>query len=135
VDERATATGMLTLDLWRDRFASLSLVDARRDDCVTCAQRRFEFLDAATNSAARLCGRNAVQVRAGAAGASIDPAIIEAKLRPFGAVTRTPYFIRCALRGEGDGIELTVFLDGRTIVHGTNDPARARSIQARLVGA
>ena len=33
------------------------------------------------------------------------------------------------------GIELTAFADGRVIVHGTADAARARSIYARFIGA
>jgi molybdopterin/thiamine biosynthesis adenylyltransferase len=122
---------MLTMDLWRNRFHVMSLAGARREDCVTCAQRRFEFLDAMTRSTAQLCGRDAVQL----AAAAIDPAAVETKLAAFGDVTRTPYFVRCALRGESQGIELTVFTDGRTIVHGTSDPARARSIHARLIGS
>jgi molybdopterin-synthase adenylyltransferase len=34
-----------------------------------------------------------------------------------------------------DGYELTVFADGRAIVGGTSDPAQARTIYARYVGA
>ena len=33
-----------------------------------------------------------------------------------------------------DAFELTVFSDGRAIVKGTEEPARARSIYARYVG-
>jgi molybdopterin/thiamine biosynthesis adenylyltransferase len=132
---RESEPQLLTMDLWRQRFHSMSLVDARREDCVACGQRRFEFLDAIARPTAQLCGRNAIQLRAPAGATAIDPAAIEAKLGACGDVVRTPYFVRCALRGEAQGIELTVFTDGRTIVHGTNDPARARSVYARLIGA
>jgi adenylyltransferase/sulfurtransferase len=48
-----------------------------------------------------------------------------------GAVTRNPFLLRLAV----DGYQLTVFPDGRTIVSGTDDPAVARSLQAKYVGS
>ena len=39
------------------------------------------------------------------------------------------------LRLEVDKYRLTVFADGRTIVGGTADPAEARVVHARYVGA
>jgi adenylyltransferase/sulfurtransferase len=124
----------VTLDVWESEFRALSLADAKREDCPACGQHWFEFLNQPAALTARLCGRNAIQIRPSRAG-SLDSAAMELKLQPFGDVMRTPYFVRCALRGEGNGIELTVFADGRTIVHGTNDVRRARSIHARLVGS
>jgi hypothetical protein len=37
--------------------------------------------------------------------------------------------------GVEEGIELSVFADGRAIVSGTRDEARARAIVARYLGA
>ena len=56
------------------------------------------------------------------------------RLGPFGSIEQTPYFVRCNLRDESP-LRLTVFLDGRTIVHGTSDMARAKAIHAKYVGA
>jgi len=130
----AIASELMSIDVWTNRFRAVELTNARRADCPTCALKRFEFLDARADSVS-LCGRNAVQVRPTNGGISefALPAI-EIKLRPFGQTTRTPYFVKCSLR-EHASIELTVFPDGRTIVHGTSDRARARSICARYVGA
>jgi adenylyltransferase/sulfurtransferase len=36
---------------------------------------------------------------------------------------------------SGAPLHLTVFRDGRAIIKGTTDPARARSIYARYIGA
>ena len=57
------------------------------------------------------------------------------RLRPGSAsVERTPYLLRCRPSEAGD-IALTVFQDGRAIIHGMTDPDRARSLYARWVGS
>jgi adenylyltransferase/sulfurtransferase len=127
----AIANQMLAVDLWSNRFRAIDLSHARRQDCPTCALRRFEFLDSAKTDSASLCGRNAVQIRP-SGGLEVQLPAVELKLRPFGETTRTPYFVRCSLHEAP--LELTVFPDGRTIVHGTSDATRARSIYARYLG-
>jgi adenylyltransferase/sulfurtransferase len=130
----AVAAEMLTLELWSNRLRSVSLVDAKRDDCPTCARRHFEFLDSAVRDATvRLCGRDAVQVRAADSDARQSLEQLAARLGAAGKVELTPYLVRCALHEPG--ISVTAFADGRVIVKGTSDPARARSIVARVVGA
>jgi adenylyltransferase/sulfurtransferase len=107
------------------------LADAKRGDCPTCGLGQFTFLNDTRSSAVQLCGRQAIQIRA-AAGLDMD--ILQIRLMVAGKLDRNPYFIRCDLRDEKP-ISLTIFADGRTIVHGTNDPTRARSIYARYVGS
>jgi len=41
------------------------------------------------------------------------------------------YLLRCSV----DAFELTVFPDGRAIVKGTDDPAVARALYAKYIGA
>lgn len=125
---------MIVADVWKPRFRSISTTDSRRPDCPCCGKREFGFLD--DRSASRsttLCGRNAVQVRP-AKAAMLDLEAIAGRLQPLGQVERTPYLVRCELR-EGAPVKLTVFADGRAIVHGTNDLKHARSIYARFIGA
>jgi adenylyltransferase/sulfurtransferase len=71
-----------------------------------------------------------VQVRA-PAGTRLDLSELEARLLPLGAVRRNPYLL-CFAAPEG---ELVVFEDGRAIVKGTDDAARARALYARYVGS
>jgi len=73
-------------------------------------------------------------------GAGIDLARCTERLRAHGEFTVNPYLVRGALRDERsetalEGVELTVFADGRAIVGGTTDVSRARSIYAKYVGA
>jgi adenylyltransferase/sulfurtransferase len=52
------------------------------------------------------------------------------KLRGEGDVVETPFLVRFSK----DNCTLTVFADGRAMVHGTEDPAVARKIYQRWVG-
>jgi adenylyltransferase/sulfurtransferase len=125
---------LIVMNLWDGGIRAVPAADSKRDDCPTCGLRRFEFLDqpagAATTS---LCGRNAVQVRPASKTAAIDLSSLAEKLSGFGAVEKTAYLLRCSLKIPGE-LKLTVFPDGRLIVHGTGDFERARSIYARFIG-
>lgn len=126
---------LVTLDVWTNRFHAVSLSDAKGSDCVCCGQRRFDFLEGASaGRSTSLCGRNAIQVRPPGAAPLLDLAAVADKLTAAGAVQRTAYLVRCDLH-EPRELRLTIFPDGRAIVHGTADPDRAKSIYARFVGA
>lgn len=65
--------------------------------------------------------------------AVLDLAAMEAGLIAHGRTSRTEHVVRASLMAEK--AELTVFRDGRAIIKGTSDPARARALYARFVGA
>jgi molybdopterin/thiamine biosynthesis adenylyltransferase len=122
---------LLTMDLWKGRFRSVAT--ERRDDCICCARRQFEFLDRPVEqSAIQLCGQNAVQIRA-ERGERIQLKDLAERLTAVGQVTATDFLVRCQPAQER-GVQLTVFADGRTVVHGTSDPSRARTLVSRYVG-
>lgn len=124
-------TQLIRIDGWLPRFHITDTTDARREDCPTCGQRRFEWLERSLSShGARLCGRNAVQVSPDARfEMSLDQ--LAQKIGTSVSVQRTPYLLRL----RDDAIEVSIFPDGRAIVHGTSDPARARAIYARYIGS
>lgn len=126
------ASELLVVDVWQGRFKTLATDGARREDCPTCALRRFEFLSSGRHGAVTLCGRNAVQVRP-APGTRLGLSALMERLAGAGRVEQTPYFVRCRLDDTPD-VSLTVFEDGRVLVHGINDLGRARSLVARYVG-
>jgi molybdopterin/thiamine biosynthesis adenylyltransferase len=124
---------LIAFDIWAGRFRTISTAQGRDPTCATCAQRRFEFLEnRAIARSASLCGRNAVQVRP-AHDAALDLAALAQRLSAVGETQRTPYLLRCILREPRD-VRLTVFGDGRAIVHGVSEPERARAIYARFIG-
>ncbi len=129
-----SSDSLITLNAWSAQIRSIDLTDARRADCPTCEARQFDFLDRPANHLVSLCGRNAVQVQPSSKRAASDSSLLAERLSSAGDVQTTPYFLRCTLR-ESAPLRLTIFPDGRTIVHGTNDPTRARAIYDRYIGS
>ncbi len=124
--------GLTVLDLWANRFR---VVDPGGPDpgCPCCGRRAFPFLARPVEGGvAHLCGRDAVQVRP-LTPARTDLAALAARLAGVGPVERTPFLLRCRPDGEA-GVTLTVFGDGRTLVGGTTDVGRARSLVNRFLG-
>lgn len=122
------------IDAWRPSFSAASLAGMKDPGCPCCGLGRFEFLSGERGSApATLCGRTAVQVAASDSQAPLDLGLLAARLGPHGEASLTAFLLRAALPAEG--VTLTIFADGRAIVHGTTDAARARSIYARYIGA
>ncbi len=125
-----------TIDLWTGEVAQLAVSQAAAaGDCICCRQRRFEFLDEGRGTAtASLCGRDAVQLTDGQSELRLDLDALAARLRPHAEVRVSPYMLRAQL-GDGAGAyTLSIFPDGRAIVHGTSDPATARGLYARYIG-
>ena len=79
-----------------------------------------------------MCGRNAVQIRPATVSGDFLDAIAK-RLNGTPNVQRTPYFLRYS-PADDSKIRMTLFPDGRALIEGTTDLARARSIYARYVG-
>jgi len=123
---------LVSFDGWRGRWHSTPL-DGPREGCTACGKRNFEFLAQRERPPVALCGRNAVQVQPASGAGEFRLAPVAEKLRKVGQVEQTPYLLRCAL--ESSDLRLTLFTDGRMIVHGTSALERARSIYARYIGS
>jgi adenylyltransferase/sulfurtransferase len=124
--------GLVQIDVWENRFTTVGLTGLlERSDCPTCRRREFEFLvDEAGQTAATLCGRGAVQITS-AQPVRLDLAALAERLRPAGEVELKRFVVRFRI-GE---VEMTVFPDARSIIKGVTDPAVARGLYARYVGA
>jgi adenylyltransferase/sulfurtransferase len=128
----ALSDELLSIDLWSNRARRISLAAARSPDCPCCGLLKFEFLDRPpSESAISLCGRDAIQIRG---GHPVHLPDFAARWQPLGALEQTRYFLRCALE-DPPGVRLTLFADGRLIVQGARDAARAKSLHARFVGS
>jgi adenylyltransferase/sulfurtransferase len=133
LDDSAAARELVTIDVWNLHLRAISTMDARRADCPACGKMNFEFLSARAGAlATSLCGRNTVQVRP-PDRAQFDLKTIAARLGQTGPIVENPFFVRCNLP-ERSGLVLTVFRDGRALVHGTADAGIAQSVYAQYVG-
>lgn len=125
----ALLPGVVTVDLWQGQFEVMDL-RGRAPWCPACTEGRFDYAQAAGTASAVLCGRDAVQVRP-PAGARVELDALAERLAALGEVRRNEYLVRFV----ADGHEMVVFADGRAIVKGVSDAARARALYARYVGS
>lgn len=131
-DQRTDRLGnrLLICDLWEGVWRSIDLSTLARQGCATCRAGDAPWLEGRMGvHATAICGREAVQV---AAAGAVDLAALAGRLGPLGAVTVNPWIVRADVE---QGIQLSVFADGRAIVAGTRDESKARAIVARYVGS
>jgi molybdopterin/thiamine biosynthesis adenylyltransferase len=128
----ALSPGLTYVDVWANEFRTVGFGLAKAD-CPCCGRREFAALAARTESlTVSLCGRRTVQVRPEGAsdGAALNLPRLAERLSNHGRVHHNPQLLRCDL---GD-VQLTVFADGRALIHGVDDPVKARQIYARYIG-
>ena len=99
-------------------------------DCRVCGRKIFSHLEEGGATHVTMCGRNSVQIHR-RESRGLDLKLLKARLEQFGPVKANDFLLKCSL----DPYELTVFPDGRAIIKGTQDPAVARGIYAKYVGA
>jgi molybdopterin-synthase adenylyltransferase len=120
---------LMQFDVWRNEWRKIKL-STPEPDCPTCGLGRFEILSPTNGeTAAVLCGRDAIQISPSQPTVVNFPSLAE-RLRPAGDVKFNEYL----LRFRTGPFELTVFQDARSIVRGTNEIATARSLYAKYIG-
>ena len=119
---------LLSCDVWTGRMQSVGV--ARNRQCRACVRHDFTYLAGEAQPHITMCGRDSVQIHERAR--TIDLRVLEARLRPLVENVRQNDFL---LRFRIAPFEMTVFADGRAILKGTRDPAVARSLYARYIGA
>ena len=117
-----------SLDVWTGEHAEIATGEPRAA-CQVCGARDFVHLRGEGRPHITLCGRNSVQIHEHAR--TIDFAALSARLQPHGRVR----FNGLMLRFEYRDCTLNVFADGRTVVQGTSDATRARTLYARFIGS
>lgn len=120
---------LFSCDLWLGRFQSIRV--ARNPICRACVRREFTYLEGEAQPHITMCGRDSVQIHE--RNRTLDLTELGKRLRnTSGSEIRNNDFL---LRFRVPPYEMTVFADGRAIVKGTKDPAVARSLYARYIGA
>ena len=119
------------VDLWNREFKAVSVghfTDETR--CSGCREKDYPYLDARAGArAVALCGRNAVQINPDKTG-ELDFKSLADRLSPQGEVIYNEFLLRCRM----EPYEITVFVNGRAIVRGTEDAGQAKSLYARYIG-
>ncbi|MGB7023516.1 MAG: ThiF family adenylyltransferase [Candidatus Acidiferrales bacterium] len=119
---------LVSCDVWTGRFQSIRA--ARNPHCRACARGDFTYLEGEAQPHVTLCGRDSVQIHE--RGRRLDLGELGRRIEKSAAGVRRNDFL---LRFRVPPYELTVFPDGRAVIKGTRDPAVARSLYARYIGA
>ena len=119
---------LVSADVWSGRFQSVEI--PRNPGCRCCARREFSYLDGEAQPHVTMCGRDSVQIHEHSR--SLDLPALGARLASAVESVRHNEFL---LRFRVPPYEMTVFADGRAILKGSTDPAVARSLYARFIGA
>ena len=125
------APGVLVLTVWSGGFRSRRLFEGAKPSrtCPACAEGRYPALEGEEESeTVKLCGRQSVQV-ARPAGERPDLEALVRRLSRVGPVRRSEHLVSA----DVEDVQLTVFFDGRCIVRGTSDEARARLLYRKYV--
>jgi adenylyltransferase/sulfurtransferase len=118
---------LIELDTWN---GSVRRLGAPRDPaCRACVQREFTYLYRPGGEAIALCGRNTVQVPARG-----RPRALPTLVPLLPADAREVRLHEAMLRFAFEGCRFSVFPDGRTLIEGTSDVARARTLFERALG-
>jgi molybdopterin-synthase adenylyltransferase len=126
--EEALHGRLISSDVWSARFQSVEI--SRNQNCRACARRDFSYLEGDAQPHVTMCGRDSVQIHE--RSRSLDLAALGARLASAAESVRHNEFL---LRFRVPPYEMTVFADGRAILKGSQDPAVARSLYARFIGA
>jgi molybdopterin-synthase adenylyltransferase len=119
---------LISGDVWSGRMQSVGVV--RHESCRACVRRDFSYLAGEAQPHITMCGRDSVQIHE--RRRALDLAALEAGLRAAGLAVKQNDFL---LKFSAPPYEMTVFGDGRAILKGSTDPAVARSLYARYIGA
>jgi molybdopterin/thiamine biosynthesis adenylyltransferase len=119
---------LVSCDVWSGRFQSVRV--SRNPECRACVRREFSYLQGEAQPHITMCGRDSVQIHE--RHRLLDLGALRERLAPAVAGVRHNEFL---LHFRVPPYEMTVFADGRAILKGTKDPAVARSLYARYIGA
>jgi adenylyltransferase/sulfurtransferase len=128
---KPASRGVLTLSVWEGDVSPVRAFASAKPTvlCDVCAGRRYPALEGeGASEAVKLCGRNSVQVTSrGRPRPDLDR-IAQAWSR-LGSLQRSEHVLSVPV----EGVTLTLFSDGRCVVRGTDDFARARDLYSRYV--
>jgi molybdopterin/thiamine biosynthesis adenylyltransferase len=125
---------LAVVDGWTGEVRQME-TPAPSHDCPACGRGEYAWLRVEREARVRPgCQHQTLRVRPAGipTGDGLDLAGLARRLEPLVKVRAVNVYL---LKFEADGCELTLFRDGRALVRGTKDLARARGLYDRYVGS
>ena len=124
------ASELTRFDVWSGEFKRISAAQLIGLRCFACENGLFTHLEGRFEpQTTKLCGRNAVQIQS-SAGHGLDWDNLSERWKGETAVQIGADFARVTVPGH----EFMLFKNGRVIVKGTEDIAKAKSLYAQWIG-
>jgi molybdopterin/thiamine biosynthesis adenylyltransferase/molybdopterin synthase catalytic subunit len=119
---------LLHIEMWN--FVQHEIRLPHNLSCRVCQERQFPYLQGKEGeSVTLLCGRDTIQVRPKETK-NVDLVHLAKELSLAGTVRLSPFF----LRFDKNPYQLSVFPDGRVLVHGTSEESVARGLYSQYLG-
>ncbi len=134
-NREAMSRELVSIDAWTQIMTRLTIPKSgARRRCETCDGLEFNFLSGRGSRSVTLCGRNAVQVTP-ERRAQLSLSDLASRLSGVLSVQSSRFLLRFNINLNEEELGVAVFPDGRAIISGTKDPAVARTVYSRYVGA
>ncbi|MBP0726124.1 ThiF family adenylyltransferase [Bacillus sp. RG28] len=121
-----------SIDVWKNENIEINVDRLKNENCPTCGNHAtFPYLTVENQTKTDiLCGRDAIQLRSGASRTISLETLAESLKGLADDLIINPYLISFTFEEN----RIVLFKDGRAIIHGTNDPTRARAIYDKILG-
>ncbi|MDR1485925.1 MAG: ThiF family adenylyltransferase [Planctomycetaceae bacterium] len=124
----AIRDGLLTIDLWNNRFKNIKI--DRDCDCPVCVRGNYEYLlSSGGMRVQKICGRNSIQITP-ESQTQIDLELFAKKLSKAGKTEANKYI----LNFSNEECQFVLFQDGRAIIENIQDETHAKSIYNEFIG-
>ena len=126
----ALSDKLIQYDVWQHSLLKFDIAHSKQKECPICAKHQYEELSKPYEEVndAVLCGRNTVQI-AYSFHHEQHKSIILNRLAAKYKVIQNKYVTKIQY---DENMQLTLFHDGRCLVHGTNQIEEAKSLAAKL---
>lgn len=122
---------LISFDVWTNQTVQMDISEMKKDDCPSCGiDATYPFLNYETQTkTAVLCGRDSVQIRPPQKQERNLQQMSEQLQKTGGTVEANEFLLSYTI----DDNRLVMFADGRTLVHGTNDIEKAKTLYYRYL--
>ncbi|MCT8138776.1 ThiF family adenylyltransferase [Anaerobacillus sp. CMMVII] len=131
-DTEALREEMIQLDVWKNDFDEFPFQNSLNKECPCCQKRNFDFLNMKHSAQliSSLCGRDSIQIAPMNEAITLNFDDIITRWSNIGKIEKTPYLLRM----KYDDYQLSLFKNGRLLIHGTTDTMIAKRLYSTLVG-
>ncbi|WP_240374316.1 ThiF family adenylyltransferase [Bacillus piscicola] len=121
---------LLLFDVWKAQHQLIKTAGVKKTNCPSCGtERTYPYLVEEQHTKLDvLCGRNTVQIRP-AEPRSYNFKALADTLRTHGEVRQNNHVLTCAF----PDCKLSVFQDGRVLIHGTQEIEKAKNLYYRYL--